>query len=105
MEFIKYKTLNQLELNEDNCNKIKTALNSYISSSLYAMFNGLPIVFHGDPHNGNIYIDESGNIGFLDMGLLFELSEEDKNGNSSSYTYFIRRRCQINKRFLFCSLY
>lgn len=77
MEFIEHKTLNQLELTEDNCDKIKTALNSYISSSLYAMFNGLPIVFHGDPHNGNIYIDESGNIGFLDMGLLFELSEED----------------------------
>lgn len=77
MEYIPYKTINQLELNEKNCEKIRIALNSYISSSLYAMFNNLPIVFHGDPHNGNIYIDEYGNIGFLDMGLLFELTEED----------------------------
>lgn len=77
MEFINYKTINQLELNADNCKNIRTALNSYISSSLYAMFNNLPIVFHGDPHGGNIYIDQNGNIGFLDMGLLFELTEED----------------------------
>lgn len=77
MEFIEHKTINKLELNEMNKEKIRSALNSFISSTLYAMFNDLKIVFHGDPHGGNIYIDDEGNIGFLDMGLLFELSEED----------------------------
>ncbi|MBE6138864.1 MAG: AarF/ABC1/UbiB kinase family protein [Firmicutes bacterium] len=77
MEYIEHKTLNNLDLTEENNSKIRNALNSYISSSLYAMFNDLKIVFHGDPHSGNIYIDDDGNIGFLDMGLLFELTDED----------------------------
>lgn len=77
MEYIHHKTINNLELNDENNSKIRDALNSYISSSLYAMFNDLKIVFHGDPHSGNIYLDDEGNIGFLDMGLVFELSEED----------------------------
>ena len=77
MEYIPYKTINKLELNDKNKEKIRIALNSYISLSLYAMFNNLQIIFHGDPHGGNIYIDNDGNIGFLDMGLLFELDEED----------------------------
>lgn len=77
MEYINHNTINKLELDEENNDKIRTALNSYISSSFYAMFNNKKIVFHGDPHGGNIYIDEQGNIGFLDMGLLFELSDED----------------------------
>lgn len=41
------------------------------------MFNDKPIVFHGDPHSGNICIDEEGNICFLDMGLLCALSDSD----------------------------
>lgn len=32
------------------------------------------MVIHTD---GNIYIDDDGNVGFLDMGLIFELSNED----------------------------
>lgn len=52
-------------------------MNSYVKLSFYALLNHLPVVFHGDPHGGNIYIDDRGNIGFLDMGLLFELSAED----------------------------
>ena len=55
MEYIHHKTINNLELNDENNSKIRDALNSYISSSLYAMFNDLKIVFHGDPHSGNIY--------------------------------------------------
>lgn len=77
MEFIKDKTINKLELSEQNNNKIHEALNSYIKSSFWALFNGEQIVFHGDPHSGNIYIDSNGNIGFLDMGLLFVLSKEE----------------------------
>lgn len=77
MEYIKYKTINKMSLNNENNEKIKIALNSYISSSLYALFNDLKIIFHGDPHGGNIYIDDNGDIGFLDMGLIFELSSED----------------------------
>ena len=77
MEFIKTKTVNKIELTEENKDKITTALNSYIRSSFWAMFNDKPIVFHGDPHSGNICIDENGDICFLDMGLLCVLSDED----------------------------
>lgn len=79
MEFINYKTINKLELTEENNKKIVTALNSYMKASFWAMFNDEQIVFHGDPHSGNIYIDDDGNIGFLDMGLLFVLNDEDRN--------------------------
>lgn len=77
MEFIRAKTVNKLELTDENKNKIATALNSYIRSSFWALFNGEQIVFHGDPHSGNICIDEDGNICFLDMGLLCALSDGD----------------------------
>ncbi|MCI8575685.1 MAG: AarF/ABC1/UbiB kinase family protein, partial [Bacilli bacterium] len=77
MEFIRNKTINKLELTDANKDKITTALNSYIRSSFWAMFNDKQIVFHGDPHSGNICIDEEGNIYFLDMGLLCVLSEND----------------------------
>ncbi len=77
MEFINTKTINKIELTEKNKNKITTALNSYIKSSFWAMFNDKQIVFHGDPHIGNICIDEKGNICFLDMGYLSILSDSD----------------------------
>ncbi len=77
MEFIKTKTVNKIELTEENKKVIITALNSYIRSSFWAMFNDKQIVFHGDPHSGNICIDEKGNICFLDMGLLCVLSDND----------------------------
>jgi len=77
MEFIKDKTINKMPLTEKNQVKIAGALNSYIKSSFWAMFNEEQIVFHGDPHSGNIYIDQKGNIGFLDMGLIFSLTKED----------------------------
>lgn len=78
MEFIKHKTINQLEISKENDALMNEALNSYIKASFHAFFNNKQIVFHGDPHSGNIYIDEDGNIGFLDMGLLFVLSDEDE---------------------------
>lgn len=77
MEFIKTKTINKLELTEENKGKIVTALNSYIKSSFWALFNDKQIVFHGDPHSGNICIDDEGNICFLDMGLLCALNDND----------------------------
>lgn len=77
MEFIHDKTINKLDLSTNNL-KIKEAINSYLQSSFYALFHDKTIIFHGDPHGGNVYIDKDGNIGFLDMGLIFELSVEDE---------------------------
>ncbi len=77
MEYINYKTINKLELNEENNAKITTAINSYLKLSFNALLTDKPIIFHGDPHGGNIYIDKDGNIGFLDMGLLFKLSKDN----------------------------
>lgn len=77
MEFIKSPTVNKLELTDENKDKINVALNSYIKLSFWAMFNDKQIVFHGDPHSGNISIDEDGNICFLDMGLLYAMSDSD----------------------------
>ena len=79
MEFIKYKTINQMELTNKNKEKIVKAINSYIKLNFYAMYNNLPITFHGDPHSGNLAIDEDGNLYFLDMGLLFVLSSTESN--------------------------
>jgi len=77
MEFIHTPTISKMELTAENKAKITTALNSYIRSSFWAMFNDEQIVFHGDPHSGNICIDEEGNICFLDMGLLYVMSDTD----------------------------
>ncbi len=77
MEYIKTPTINKMPLTEDNKRKIILALNNYIKLSFWALFNDKQIVFHGDPHSGNICIDEDGNICFLDMGLLCILSAED----------------------------
>ncbi|MCI8778952.1 MAG: AarF/ABC1/UbiB kinase family protein [Bacilli bacterium] len=77
MEYIDCKTLNKMELNAENTEKIASAINSYIKLSFEALLHNEMVVFHGDPHSGNIYIDNNGDIGFLDMGLLFELSKTD----------------------------
>lgn len=77
MEYINYPTVNQLPLTQSNKSRIADALNDYLRLSFYALLNGLPVVFHGDPHGGNIYLDEAGNIGFLDMGLIFEFNESE----------------------------
>lgn len=77
MEFIASKTINQMKLTSYNKEKMNKALNDYVALSFYALFHDIPVVFHGDPHGGNIYIDKKGNIGFLDMGLIFELSKEE----------------------------
>lgn len=77
MEYIKTPTVNKMELTEANKNLIITAVNSYIKSSFWALLHDKPIIFHGDPHSGNVCVDEEGNIYFLDMGLLSVLNEKD----------------------------
>lgn len=71
------QTVNKMDLTDENKIKIREALNSYIKLTFWAMFNDRKIVFHGDPHSGNICIDDDGNICFLDMGLLCALSDND----------------------------
>lgn len=77
MEFIFSKTLNQMKLTPQNKELIRNGLNDYVQLSFYALFHDMPVTFHGDPHGGNIYIDKNGNIGFLDMGLIFTFSKEE----------------------------
>lgn len=79
MEFIKAPTINKLELTSSNKIRIATALNSYLKLSFWALLNDESIVFHGDPHSGNICVDDEGNICFLDMGLLCAMSDSDAN--------------------------
>lgn len=79
MEFISTPTINKLPLNEANKRRIAQAENDYIRLSFYALFHDMPVIFHGDPHGGNIYLDETGNIGFLDMGLIFQFSSEESH--------------------------
>lgn len=77
MEFIFSKTINQMELTNKNKKRIKNSLNDYVLLTFYALMHNMPVVFHGDPHSGNIYIDKNGNVGFLDMGLIFSFENEE----------------------------
>lgn len=77
MEYINYPTINKMVMTDDNKLKISKGLNDYFRLSFSALFKGENVVFHGDPHGGNIYLDNNGNIGFLDMGLLFELDNKE----------------------------
>lgn len=77
MEFIAAPTISQLSLTPHNKVRITQAQDSYITLSFYALLHGGLMIFHGDAHGGNIYLDENDNIGFLDMGLIFELNEEE----------------------------
>lgn len=79
MEFIHSTTINRLDATSENKTRIRNGLNDYMSLSFYALLRGLPVVFHGDPHGGNIYLDEAGNVGFLDFGLIFALNTEEAN--------------------------
>ena len=77
MEYIPYKTISNLPINAETEKLIVKGVESYICLSFYALLHDMPVMFHGDPHAGNIYFDNSGNIGFLDMGLMFNLTPED----------------------------
>lgn len=78
MDFISNPTIKNMELNEENKIRLSQAIKSYLKMSFYAVLHDGKVIFHGDPHGGNIYIDDNNNIGFLDMGLVFQLSDEDK---------------------------
>lgn len=75
MEYVPYKTLSQRPRLNDKF--IRHGFDSYIMLSFWALLHRNPVVFHGDPHLGNIYVDDNNNLGFLDMGLLFELSPQE----------------------------
>ncbi len=77
MEYIAHPTINHLPMTAENKQKVAQAENDYIKLSFYALFHDMPVVFHGDPHGGNIYLDSAGNLGFLDMGLIFSFSAEE----------------------------
>lgn len=77
MDYIPYKTVNQLSLTEENKELIKQAINSYLKLSFSFLLENDNVIFHGDPHSGNICVDNAGNIYFLDMGLLFSLDSEE----------------------------
>ena len=77
MDYIPYKTVNQLPLTEENKELIKQAINSYLKLSFSFLLENDNVIFHGDPHSGNICVDNVGNIYFLDMGLLFSLDSEE----------------------------
>lgn len=77
MEFVDGRTINSMKLTNENKSKIVNAINSYIKLNFWAMFNDRPICFHGDPHSGNLAIDDVGNLWFLDFGLIFMLSEDE----------------------------
>ncbi len=77
MDYIPHKTINQLPLTEENKELIKTAINSYLKLSFNSLLEDDNVIFHGDPHSGNLCVDSFGNIYFLDMGLLFSLGKEE----------------------------
>lgn len=77
MEFIRDSTINQLKLTPKNKSRIRNGLNDYLALSFYALLHDMPVIFHGDPHGGNIYLDKAGNLGFLDLGLIFILDTEE----------------------------
>lgn len=75
MQYIPYSTINKLELNKKNNKLIQESVNSYLKYYFHALFNFDKAIFHGDPHSGNIFIDDNGNIGFLDFGLVFKFNK------------------------------
>ncbi len=79
MEFITAPTVNQLELTPENKARLRRGMNDYVRLSFYALLHGMPVAFHGDPHGGNVYIDDADNVGFLDFGLTFSLSGEESD--------------------------
>lgn len=92
MEYIDLPTVNQLPLTPENKAKISKAVNNYLQLSFHALLNDLPVVFHGDPHAGNVYIDDNGNIGFLDMGLVFEFEGADSKFVQDLFLYSYMNR-------------
>ncbi|MEU6084914.1 aminotransferase class III-fold pyridoxal phosphate-dependent enzyme [Streptomyces sp. NPDC047108] len=55
-------------------------------------------VSHGDPHPGNIFFSESGELILLDYGITVELSEDEKWGLSSFYYACTRKEWTVAAR-------
>ena len=77
MDYVNYKTVNNIPLTDENKKLIKKAINSYLKLSFNSLLENNSVIFHGDPHSGNICVDSVGNIYFLDMGLLFVLGKKE----------------------------
>ena len=77
MDYVNYKTVNNIPLTDENKKLIKKAINSYLKLSFNSLLENDSVIFHGDPHSGNICVDSVGNIYFLDMGLLFVLGKKE----------------------------
>lgn len=90
MDYVNYKTVNNIPLTDENRKLIKKAINSYLKLSFNSLLENDSVIFHGDPHSGNICVDSVGNIYFLDMGLLFVLGKKEiefcKNFFFAAYT-------------------
>lgn len=37
-------------------------------------------LFHADPHRGNLLREESGNLAFIDFGMMADVTEEERYG-------------------------
>ncbi len=97
MEFIKGKTVNRMADTLENKKRINTSINDYIYVSFYALLHQMPLIFHGDLHMGNLYLDEDDNLGFLDMGLIFTLNESEEKFVLELFLYAYT--CNIEKLF------
>lgn len=77
MQYVETPTINRCRLTPEAKREIAAAMNDYLRLSFWAMFHDRQVVFHGDPHGGNVAIDKNGDVWFLDMGLLCVMSGTD----------------------------
>lgn len=77
MEYVKYNTLNKINFENEDTIVIFNAINSALRLYFFALLEYDTIYFHGDPHPGNVYVDNKGNLGFLDYGLIFEFTSDE----------------------------
>lgn len=77
MEYVPYQTINKMPVTDENNKKISIALNSYLQLYFYAVFNYDEVLYHADPHIGNLYLDNVGNLGFIDFGLVAKFTKDD----------------------------
>lgn len=77
MQYISALTISQLSLTPSNKTKVVQGINSFIGLSFQALLGDEEVIFHGDPHGGNICIEENGEVWFIDLGLLCIMDSED----------------------------
>jgi ubiquinone biosynthesis protein len=69
----------------DRAELARAGVNAYFKMILEDGF------FHGDPHPGNIFAMPSGQIGFLDFGIVGRVSEELKETMANTFLALIRK--------------